>query len=82
MTFREGRQPLSRVVSLLFSVSYPQARRSYYLFFNYLFFTTCTCFHFARICGGTCFHFARICGLAVFPLCTWKTVPNHTSLWK
>ena len=26
------------VVSLLFSVSYPQARRSYYLFFNYLFF--------------------------------------------
>ena len=65
-----------------FSASYPQDRRSYYLFFNYLFFTTCTCFHFARICGGTCFHFARICGLAVFPLCTWKTVPNHTSLWK
>ena len=26
------------VVSLLFSASYPQARRSYYLFFNYLFF--------------------------------------------
>ena len=29
------------VVSLLFSVSYSQTRRSYYLFFNYLFFTTC-----------------------------------------
>ena len=26
------------VVSLVFSASYPQARRSYYLFFNYLFF--------------------------------------------
>ena len=26
------------MVSLLFSASYPQARRSYYLFFNYLFF--------------------------------------------
>ena len=38
LPFREGRQPLSWVVSLLFSVSYPQDRRSYYLFFNYLFF--------------------------------------------
>ena len=38
LPFREGRQPLSWVFSLLFSVSYPQARRSYYLFFNYLFF--------------------------------------------
>ena len=38
LTFREGRQPLSRVVSLLFSASYPQAARSYYLFFYYLIF--------------------------------------------
>ena len=33
-----GVSPPLPVVSLLFSVSYPQAHRSYYLFFNYLFF--------------------------------------------
>ena len=38
LLFLEGRQPLSWVFSLLFSASYPQIRRSYYLVFNYLFF--------------------------------------------
>ena len=39
--------PLS-VVSLLFSASYPQDRRSYYLFFNYLFFTICMVYLYRR----------------------------------
>ena len=38
MPFAGGVSPPLPVVSLLFSVSYPQDRRSYYLFFNYLFF--------------------------------------------
>ena len=37
-SFAVGFSPPLPVVSILFSVSYPQARRSYYLFFNYLFF--------------------------------------------
>ena len=41
LPFAGGFSPPLSVVSLLFSVSYPQIRRSYYLFFNYLFFTTC-----------------------------------------
>ena len=38
LPFAGGVSPPFPVVSLLFSVSYPQASRSYYLFFNYLFF--------------------------------------------
>ena len=38
LPFAGGVSPPLPVVSLLFSASYPQARRSYYLFFNYLFF--------------------------------------------
>ena len=38
LPFAEGVSPPLPVGSLLFSVSYPQASRSYYLFFNYLFF--------------------------------------------
>ena len=36
------------VVSLFFSASYPQARRSYYLFFSYLFFNYMSVFPFHR----------------------------------
>ena len=46
--FCGGRQPLSWVVSLLFSASYPQDRRSYYLFLYYLFFTTCMVYLYRR----------------------------------
>ena len=45
--FAGGVSPPFPVFSLLFSASYPQDRRSYYLFFNYLFFTTC--FRVARM---------------------------------
>ena len=41
LCFAGGVSPPLPVVFLLFSVSYPQAHRSYYLFFNYLFLTTC-----------------------------------------
>ena len=41
LLFAGGVSPHLPAVSILFSVSYPQHRRSYYLFFNYLFFTTC-----------------------------------------
>ena len=37
LPFAGGVSPPVPAVFLLFSVSYPQARRSYYLFFNYLF---------------------------------------------
>ena len=38
LPFAGGASPPLQVVSLLFSASYPQDRRSYYLFFDYLFF--------------------------------------------
>ena len=38
LPFAGGVSPPLPVVSLLFSASYPQDRRFYYLFFNYLFF--------------------------------------------
>ena len=38
LSFAGGVSPPLALVSLLFSVSYPQDRCSYYLFFNYLFF--------------------------------------------
>ena len=37
LPFAGGVSPPLLVVSLLFSASYPQASRSYYLFFNYLY---------------------------------------------
>ena len=36
LPFAGGVSPPLPMVSLLFSVSYPQSRRYYYLFFNYL----------------------------------------------
>ena len=47
LPFAGGVSPPLPVVSLLFSATYPQASRSYYLLFNYLFFTTC--FRVSRI---------------------------------
>ena len=59
LSFAGGFSPLLSVVSLLFSVSYPQARRSYYLFFNYLFLLlVCV----TRICGNEGGGVTRICG--------------------
>ena len=50
LPFAGGVSPPLPVVSLLFSASYPQASRSYYLLFNYLFFTTC--FRVSRFTEG------------------------------
>ena len=44
-------------------MSYPQDRRSYYLFFNYLFLTTCMGLRFGRILKGGGLWFGRILGL-------------------
>ena len=70
------------VVSLLFSVSYPQTRRSYYLFFNYLFFTTC--FRVSRMLeelrGGVSRMLEESSG-GGYPECSWKTPPHHWHLW-
>ena len=48
LTLVGGVSPPVPVFSLLFSASYPQAWRSYYLFFNYMLFTTCICVGFQR----------------------------------
>ena len=60
LPFAGGASPSLPVVSLLFSVSYPQARRSYYLFFNYLFFNYL--YRVAGICGKIGGEVAGICG--------------------
>ena len=60
LPFLEGRQPLSWVVSILFSVSYSQDRRSYYLFF-----TTCSLL-LVWVCGLDVFGRGGVCGLDVF----------------
>ena len=80
--FAGGVSPPFPVVSLLFSVSYPQASRSYYLFFTTCSLTTCmgialgTNIWFLGIALGTRNGCLRYC------VRYWKTVLNHTSLWK
>ena len=59
LTLVGGVSPPVPVFSLLFSASYPQACRSYYLFFNYLFFTTCMSI---GLCGDSSLESIGLCG--------------------
>ena len=83
LPFAGGVSPPLPVVSLLFSVSYPQPSRSYYLFFNYLFFN--------YLYGGSLSPIDRLGRGFTFTdrsawwggsLSPWKTAPNHCGLWK
>ena len=75
--FSGGVSPPLPVVSLLFSVSYPQARRSYYLFF-----TTCMGVRFGTRILGQGVHFGTNLPVRECPLWYWKSVLIQTSLWK
>ena len=66
LPFAGGVSPPLPVVSLLFSVSYPQPSRSYYLFFNYLFFTICVVYLFDRISRRGVYLFDRISRRGVY----------------
>ena len=60
LPFAGGVSPPLPVVSLLFSVSYPQPSRSYYLFFNYLFF------NYLYGCGVCTYLRRRECGVCTY----------------
>ena len=64
LTFAGGVSPPRPGVSLLFSVSYPQASRSYYLFFNYLFFN----YLFFNYLYGSSLWYKNLGGGGVFTL--------------
>ena len=61
---------------------YAQASRSYYLFFYYLFFTTCKVFPNGLRIERKIFPNGRRIERGSLPEWSWKTPPNHTSLWK
>ena len=69
------------VVSLLLSVSYPQASRSYYLFCNYLFCNYLSVFLFHRRVLAKIFPFHRREQAGSLPVSPWKTGPDHRLLW-
>ena len=86
LTFAGGVSPPRPGVSLLFSVSYPQASRSYYLFFNYLFFNYLffnylygSSLWYKNLGGGL--HFGTNLPIRGSSLWYWKTPSNHRRLW-
>ena len=72
----------ARLLGFLIREIYPQASRSYYLFFYYLFFTTCKVFPNGRRIERKIFPNGRRIERGSLPEWSWKTPPNHTSLWK
>ena len=68
LPFAGGVSPPLSLVSLLFLVSYPQDRCSYYLFFTTCSLTICECYPFDRIHGRWCYPFDRISWEVVLPV--------------
>ena len=81
LPFAGGVSPPLPVVCLLFSVSYPQARRSYYLFFNYLFFNYLYIYRFMRRFFVGIYRFMRSWLTGRLSVYAWKTGLDHRDLW-
>ena len=77
LPFEGGVSPPLPVVSRLFSASYPQDRRSYYLFFNYLYGGSL----YAENLGGWGFTICGECGGGGVHYMAGKTGLNHCHLW-
>ena len=81
LTLVGGVSPPVPVFSLLFSASYPQARRSYYLFFNYLFFNYLYVYRFMRRFFVGIYRFMRSGLTGRLSVYAWKTGLDHRDLW-
>ena len=75
LPFAGGVSPPLPVVSLLFSASYPQIRRSYYLFCTTCSSTTCICWRNGRRIEGECWRNGRRTVSAMLAEWSWKTPP-------
>ena len=60
---------------------YPQIRRSYYLFFNYLSYYLYVLPVWYKNRGGGCYPFGTKLPFLGLPVWYWKTPLNHRYLW-